>query len=147
MHRIGPALKFAAMAALMAIATLISVLAQDDFVRYFGDTLSAMIYLLVPWSAINLADYYIVRKGHYAVEDFFHQEGRYGAFQWRTIGVYALGIAVQGPFMSLSVYQGPVARALGADLAWLPGLLVPALLYVAVATRDTPPVSRNACAS
>jgi nucleobase:cation symporter-1, NCS1 family len=135
MHRIAPALKFAVMTALMAIATLISVLAQDDFVRYFGDTLNAMIYLLVPWSAINLADYYLVRKGHYAVEDFFRREGRYGAFQWRTIAIYALGIAVQAPFMSLSIYKGPIAQALGADLAWLPGLLVPGALYVIAARR------------
>jgi nucleobase:cation symporter-1, NCS1 family len=116
----------------MATATLLSVIAQDDFERYFGDTLNAMIYLLVPWSAINLADYYRVRRGHYAIADFFRREGRYGAVNWRTIAVYLLGIAVQVPCMSLSFFKGPIARLLGADLAWLPGLLVPALLYVII---------------
>jgi len=133
MHRIGPVVKFAVMAALILIATLLSVVAQDNFERYFGDTLNAMIYLLVPWSAINLADYYVVRKGEYVIADLFRREGRYGAFQWRTIAVYVFGIAVQVPFMSLSFFKGVVAQAIGADLAWLPGLAVPAVLYVIVA--------------
>jgi nucleobase:cation symporter-1, NCS1 family len=135
MQRIGPVLKLAVMSALIAIATAISVLAQDDFQTYFGDILSAMIYVLVPWSAINLADYYLVRRGNYLIADLFRRDGQYRAFQWRTIAVYLFGIAVQGPFMSLSFFKGPVAARLGADLAWLPGLLVPAALYVFTAPR------------
>jgi NCS1 family nucleobase:cation symporter-1 len=99
-------------------------------------TLNAMIYLLVPWSAINLADYYVVRKGEYVIAEFFRREGRYGAFQWRTIAVYVFGIAVQVPFMSLLFFKGMIAQAIGADLAWLPGLAVPAVLYVIVARRS-----------
>jgi nucleobase:cation symporter-1, NCS1 family len=136
MQRIGRPLKFAVLTALIAIATLLSVMAQDDFARYFGDTLNAMIYLLVPWSAINLADYYLVRRGHYVIGDFFRRDGRYGAVNSRTIAVYLLGIAVQIPFMSLSFFQGPIAHALGADLAWLPGLVVPAALYVGLNARS-----------
>lgn len=132
MQRIGPALKFAVMTALIAIATLLSVIAQDDFARYFGDTLNAMIYLLVPWSAINLADYYVVRKGDYLIADLFRRDGLYGAFQWRTIAVYLAGIAIQIPFMSLSFFKGAVAQAIGADLAWAPGLVVPAALYIII---------------
>jgi nucleobase:cation symporter-1, NCS1 family len=39
---------------------------------------------------------------------------------------------VQLPFMSLSFYQGPIAERIGADFAWIPGLIIPALLYVMV---------------
>jgi nucleobase:cation symporter-1, NCS1 family len=130
MQRIGKSVKFFLMAVLIAAATLVSIVAQDDFQTYFGDILSAMIYLLVPWSAINLADYYIVRKGKYAIADLFRRDGQYGAFQWHTICIYVLGIAVQCPFMSLSFFKGPIAQIIGADLAWLPGLVVPAGLYV-----------------
>ena len=135
MQRIGKLLKFVIMIALIAIATLVSVVAQDDFQTYFGDILNAMIYLLVPWSAINLADYYVVRRGNYVIADFFRRDGQYGAFRWRTIAVYLFGIAVQVPFMSLSFFKGPIAEKIGADLAWLPGLLIPAALYVITERR------------
>jgi NCS1 family nucleobase:cation symporter-1 len=124
----------------------VSVVAQDDFQTYFGDILSAMIYVLVPWSAINLADYYVVRRGEYVIADLFRRDGQYRAFQWRTIAVYVFGIVVQAPFMSLSFFKGAVAQRLGADLAWLPGLLVPAVFYVITAPRASfrAPSSRSA---
>jgi len=81
MERITSLGKFLAMAGLMAIATLISLLAQDKFQAYFSDVLNAMIYLLVPWSAINLADYYVVRKGRYNLADMFNADGIYGAYR------------------------------------------------------------------
>jgi len=130
MERITSLGKFLAMAGLMAIATLISLLAQDKFQAYFSDVLNAMIYLLVPWSAINLADYYVVRKGQYNLADMFNADGIYGAYRWATIGVFALAVIVQTPFMSLSFYQGPLARWIGSDVAWVPGLLIPAVLHV-----------------
>jgi NCS1 family nucleobase:cation symporter-1 len=125
----------------------VSVLAQDDFQAHFGDVLSAMIYLLVPWSAINLADYYVMRKGRYEIADFFRRDGQYGAFRWRTIAVYVFGIAVQVPFMSLSFFKGPIAERLGADLAWLPGLLIPAALYVFTERRASRLVPSNRSAA
>jgi NCS1 family nucleobase:cation symporter-1 len=135
MRRLGKPVKLLMMTTLIAAATALSIVSQDDFQTYFGDILSVMIYLLVPWSAINLADYYLVRKGVYVVADFFRQEGQYGAFRWHTILVYVLGVAIQVPFMSLSFFEGPVAHALGADLAWLPGLLLPGAFYVLAERR------------
>ena len=129
MNRVGPRLKLLVMLLLIGAATAIAVLTQDHFDRYFGDMLNAMIYILVPWSAINLADYYLVRRGRYSIADLFEIDGVYGAFRWAAIGAYVLSIAIQLPFMSLSFYTGSAARWLGADLAWLPGLAVPALLY------------------
>jgi len=122
--------KFLAMTSLMTIATLISLLAQDKFPVYFSDVLNAMIYLLVPWSAINLADYYLVHKGHYNIADMFDVSGIYGAYRWATIGVFSMAVLAQVPFMSLSFYQGPFAKMIGSDVAWVPGLLLPAALHV-----------------
>ncbi len=132
MSRVGNAFKFAVMAVITVVAIVVSVYSQGDFQEYFANILSAMIYMLVPWSAINLADYYLVRRGVYDVPALFDVHGCYGAYRWRTIVVFLLGIAVQGPFMSLSFYQGWVARRIGGDIAWLPGFLVPAVLYVLV---------------
>jgi NCS1 family nucleobase:cation symporter-1 len=135
MQRIGQATKFLVMAALIGIATLVALLAQEQFDTYFGDILNAMIYLLAPWSAINLADYYIVRKGKYVIADLFRRDGEYGSWRWHTIIIYVLGVALQLPFMRLSFFEGPVAAWIGADMAWAPGLLVPGLLFVIVERR------------
>ncbi len=127
--------KLLIMALLMVAATALALLAQGNFQGYFADMLDALIYFLVPWSAINLADYYLVRKGNYDIADMFRIDGRYGAFRWPTLGVYVLGVAVQIPFMSLSFFKGSIAQWLGADLAWIPGLLVPGILHTLFAPR------------
>jgi nucleobase:cation symporter-1, NCS1 family len=124
--------KLLVMTVLIAIATGIAAVAKQNFDAYFGDVLGAMIYLLIPWSAINLADYYVVRKGQYNVGDMYRLTGIYGAYRWRTVAVYVIGILIQVPFMSLSFFKGSVANWLGSDFAWVPGLLVCAILYVAI---------------
>jgi NCS1 family nucleobase:cation symporter-1 len=62
----------------------------------------------------------------------FQLDGVYGRFRWGALAVYLLSIICQIPFMNLSFYAGPVARMLGADIAWIPGLLIPTVLYIAV---------------
>lgn len=141
MQRVGRLAKIALMTILIGIATGISILTQNAFQTYFADILSVMIYLLVPWSAINLADYYLVRRGHYVVADMFRSDGQYGAIRWDTIGVYVLGILCQGPFMQVSFFVGPLAKWLGADFAWVPGLLIPGVLYVARERKLLPDLS------
>ncbi len=132
MTRLGLAVKFVLMTVLIAIASLIAILTQYRFDTYFGDMLSAIIYVLVPWSSINLTDYYIVRKGRYLIKDFFRIDGMYGRIRWKVIAVYLAGIALQVPFIKLSFYTGDIAKWLGADIAWVPGLIIPAVLYWAV---------------
>jgi hypothetical protein len=39
--------------------------------------------------------------------------------------------------MSLSFYKSPIAQWVGADIAWLPGLLVPGLLHVLAEKPDS----------
>jgi purine-cytosine permease-like protein len=63
---------------------------------------------LTPWTAINLIDFYVVRRTHYSIREIFNPHGMYGRWNWR----------------------GPVAQALGgADISMLDGLPVSALLY------------------
>jgi NCS1 family nucleobase:cation symporter-1 len=126
---VGRPLKFAIMSVVIIFATAIAIFSQRDFHRYFGDMLGIMVYMLVPWSAINLADYYVVRKGRYSVRDMFDVAGLYGDFNWGTIGIYCLSVLAQIPFIQLTFYEGPVARLIGADVAWIPGLIIPAAFY------------------
>ena len=37
----------------------------------FNNFLLLVLYLFVPWTAVNLVDYYIVRRGHYAIAEIF----------------------------------------------------------------------------
>jgi NCS1 family nucleobase:cation symporter-1 len=135
MERVSLRLKFTLMAGLLTLTTLTALATQNNFDRYFSDLLAILLYTLVPWSAINLADYYLVRKGSYFIDQMFNIDGVYGAYRWKAIGVYLLSIALQVPFMNLSFYVGPVARLLDADIAWLPGTVIPTLLYVLVERR------------
>ena len=140
---IGPRMKLLIMAGAIALATAIAISTQNDFHRYFGDMLDIMVYALVPWSAINLADYYFVQVGSYDIGDMFTPDGIYGRFNWSTIAIYALSIAIEIPFARLSFYTGYIADRIGADIAWLPGLIIPAILYCAIARTFAPQTSRN----
>jgi NCS1 family nucleobase:cation symporter-1 len=49
---------------------------------------------------------------------------------WTGVIVYLIGIVVEIPFMSTTMYTGPVAKHLnGTDLSWLVGLVVTIPLY------------------
>ena len=89
-------------------------------------TLTIMLYLLVPWTSVNLVDYFFVRRGRYAITDLFKPDGIYGAWGSRGLTAYALGFCATLPFFVLpDVYTGPAARALGGvDVGWLVGLIV-----------------------
>jgi purine-cytosine permease-like protein len=88
------------------------------------DALSIMLYLLAPWTAVNLVDYFFV---------LFKPDGIYGAWHTKGIIAYTVGVAASVPFFNLAeVYEGWAAKAMGGvDIAWLPGLLVAGLAYVA----------------
>jgi nucleobase:cation symporter-1, NCS1 family len=135
MTQISLRAKLALLTALMTVATAIAIVTQDNFAVHFSDLLSTLVYVLIPWSAINLADYYVVQRGSYAIEEMFSLSGLYGSYNWKSIGIYLLGIVVQIPFWSLSFYEGPAARLIGADVSWIPGLLLPAILYCRFQTR------------
>lgn len=97
--------------------------------------LTMMLYLLIPWTAINLIDYFFVRRGRYAITQLFVPDGIYGAWGARGLVAYATGFAATLPFLVLpAVYMGPAARALGGlDLGWLVGLLVSGAVYLGLA--------------
>ncbi len=113
-----------------ALATAIALRSSSDFVTRFGDLLALLLYLFTPWTAINLVDFYLVRRAHYSIREIFNADGMYGRWNWRGLTAYGLGFAVMVPFFSTGMYTGPIAHALGgADLAMLVGLPVAAGAY------------------
>jgi NCS1 nucleoside transporter family len=111
-------------------ATAIALRSSSDFATRFGDLLALLLYLFTPWTAINLVDFYLVRRAHYSIREIFNSDGMYGRWNWRGLTAYGMGFAVMIPFFSTGMYTGPIARALGgADLAMLVGLPVAATAY------------------
>lgn len=133
--RISLLTKFFIMAIVAVIVTWIAIAAQYNFSAYFSDILIGQVYVLVPWSAINLADYYWIRKGRYSVAAMYDVDGIYGKVNWNTLSIYAFAVVVQIPFMELSFYKGPIASLVGTDISWLPALVVPGVLYYLVNRR------------
>jgi nucleobase:cation symporter-1, NCS1 family len=112
-------------------ATVIALGASGDFINRFSDLLAVLLYLFTPWTAINLVDFYVVRKGHYSIREIFNPAGMYGRWNWRGLTAYGVGFVVMIPCFSTGLYTGPVARALGgADIAMLVGLPVAASVYL-----------------
>ena len=117
------------LAAVVAVA--IALKSSDDFAHRFNDLLSLLLYLFTPWTAINLIDFYVVRKGHYSIREIFNPKGMYGRWNWRGLTAYGVGFLSMIPFFSTGQFMGPIARALGgADIAMLVGLPVAAGVYV-----------------
>ena len=118
----------------IALTTVLSLvpalLIGAGFLTNFEDFLLLVLYLFVPWTAVNLIDYYVVRRGHYAIAEIFNPRGMYGRWGWRGIVAYLAGFAAMLPFLSTSKYTGFVASAMGgADISFFVGLPVAGVLY------------------
>jgi nucleobase:cation symporter-1, NCS1 family len=127
-----PRLRIMALLALALVWIGITLSITTNAIALLFATLTIMLYLLVPWTSINLTDYFFVRRGHYAITDLFTPHGIYGAWGSRGLIAYVLGFIATLPFFVLpDLYTGPAARALGGvDVGWLVGLLVSGGVYL-----------------
>lgn len=98
------------------------------------NSLIVMLYLLVPWTAINLVDYFFVRRGRYAIIDIFNPNGIYGRWGSRGLTAFIVGLASMAPFFLVpGFFTGPAADALGGvDVSAPVGLVVSGLVYFAL---------------
>lgn len=97
------------------------------------DGLSLSLYVLTPWTIVNLVDYFLVRKGKYAIVELENRHGIYGVWSWRGIASYAIGFAASVPFWDLSFYESPFAKAHDAlDISFIVELLVSGIVYLVV---------------
>ena len=124
--RIGTILVFGAITLALALAI------NANAIELLFAVLTIMLYLLAPWTSINLIDYFFVRHGHYAISHLFLPRGIYGAWGLRGLSAYLVGLAATMPFIALpGIYTGPAARALGGtDVGWLVGLLIAGGAYL-----------------
>ncbi|MFC9613526.1 purine-cytosine permease family protein [Streptomyces sp. NPDC056938] len=125
-------------ALIMIAGTAVALVGKDSFLSSFKDFLLFLLTFFTPWSAINLVDYYLISKERYDIPALSDPHGRYGAWRWDALTVYGVGLLAQLPFLATAFYTGPLVGPLGgADISWIVGLVVPAVLYWAVARRNT----------
>ena len=113
------------------IALLLSIAGAANFLPLYSHFNELLLYLMVPWTAVNLIDYYLIRFGDYHVPSFFAADGGiYGHYNFTALACYLVGIVVQIPFIATDLYTGPLARALGGvDLSWMVGIAVVSPVY------------------
>jgi nucleobase:cation symporter-1, NCS1 family len=115
----------------MIVGMVVALVGYKNFVTNLSNFLDVLLVIFIPWSAVNLTDYFVIRRGHYEVESFFVPNSIYGKVAWRGLLAYAVGLGAEWPFVSQPDYIGPlVARLGGADISWIVGWLVAAALYL-----------------
>ncbi|MFL6603782.1 MAG: purine-cytosine permease family protein [Steroidobacteraceae bacterium] len=124
---------------IFALSLTGALLGKNSFMVNYENFILLLLYVLVPWTAINLVDYYLLRHAQYDVDSFFlHDGGIYGRVNGVAVGCYVLGILVQLPFINTPLYRGFIARALGGvDLSWIAGLAITGPAYYWLAKRLT----------
>ncbi|MCX5533121.1 cytosine permease [Streptomyces sp. NBC_00006] len=122
---------------IMVAGTVVALAGKDSFLTSFKDFLLFLLTFFTPWSAINLVDYYLISRERYDLPALSDPNGRYGAWRWDALIVYGIGLLAQLPFLATAFYTGPLVGPLGgADVSWIVGLVVPAVLYWLLARRN-----------
>ena len=68
---------------LFVIAIIPALVSADDFLANYANFLALLLCVLIPWTAVNLVDYYLLRHGVYDIDALFERDGgRYGKFNW-----------------------------------------------------------------
>ena len=131
-RRIQPTLRVRVVTIVLTamISLVLALISSSSFLDNFENFLLLVLYFFIPWTAVNLVDYFLVRKGHYAIAEIFRPHGIYGRWGWRGILSYLVGFVAMVPFFSTGLFSGWVANAAhGADFSLFVGLPVSGLLY------------------
>lgn len=123
--------RLVAVALLLFCALFMSLGMAGNFLASYTAFLDILMAVLVPWTAINLTDYYILKKGDYDVQSFFRRDGGiYGLWNHRAIITYVIGVLTELPFLKTSLFTGFLVKYIGnIDISWGVGLAVSAFLY------------------
>ncbi|KKW68047.1 allantoin permease [Lampropedia cohaerens] len=130
--RPGRKARIALSVTVLIVSTWGALLASADFISIFISAVFALLFILAPWVAINLIDFYLINRAGYDIASIFARDGGvYGKFNVSAMTAYFVGIGVQLPFIRNAWFEGSWSRALGdIDVSWLVGLLVTAVVYL-----------------
>ncbi len=149
LKRVRPtvALRVVTVAITAALSLVFAYAASANFLTNFNSFLLLVLYFFIPWTAVNLTDYFVVRRGHYAIAEIFKPNGIYRRWGWPGITAYLVGFICMIPFFSAApLFTGFIANAMnGADISMFIGLPISALLYWAL-TRNLDVAAETALA-
>ena len=125
-------LRIIVIAALMVLWIGASVGFGGNAIAYVNGMLVLMLYFLMPWTAVNLIDYFVLQRGRYSIPDLFRPDGIYAEWGMRGLTAYVVGFAASVPFFVVpGLYIGPIANRMGGvDVGWLVSAAVSAATYV-----------------
>ena len=130
-------LRIVVILAVMVVWIVVAVGFGGNAVTYVNAMLVIMLYFLMPWTAVNLIDYFCLRRGRYSIPDLFRPDGLYGSWGVRGLVAYAVGFGASVPFFVVpNVYTGPMAARLGGvDIGWLVSALAASAAYLLASLR------------
>ena len=132
----SPATRLAYILGFVLLTVLVALMASSNFLATFKNFVLLLLTVFVPWSAVNLVDYYLVSKEKVDIPALYDSQGRYGAYNGVALFSYVLGIVIQIPFINQAMYEGPLAKAMGgADISWIVSLIVTSLVYYPLAKK------------
>jgi NCS1 family nucleobase:cation symporter-1 len=112
------------------VSLVVTIAFPNNILNNFENVILFLLYLLVPWTAINLTDYYLVRHRSYDIPGLLRKDGPYGQWNIKTLVIYLVTILLEIPFVNSSLYEGPIAKHLGgADISWIVGLVFASVVY------------------
>lgn len=116
---------------ILCLSTAVALWASSNFITIFLNLIFALLFILVPWIAINLLDFYFINKKKYDIESIFSSNGGiYGKFNTKALTAYFIGIFVQIPFLKNAFFTGTYADLIpDVDISWILGLFVTASIY------------------
>jgi NCS1 family nucleobase:cation symporter-1 len=125
-------------AVLAVVGFFVAISASDNFIINYTNFVLVLLYLLIPWTAINLVDYYLVRHGRYAIAELYKRDGLYDNWGKNGLIAYFVGFIVMIPFFSVpGFFVGTIANGLGGgDISVFVGLPVAAVLYYFLAKNS-----------
>jgi len=130
-------LRIIVIAGVMVLCIAVSVSMNGNAITFVNSMLVIMLYLLMPWTSVNLIDYFFLRRGRYSIVDLFKVGGIYGGWEARGLIAYAVGFGASVPFFVIpGVYTGVLASRLGGvDFGWLVSGIASAVTYAVLSRR------------
>jgi purine-cytosine permease-like protein len=115
----------------LSVGVVAAMVGEEQFNVFYGNVLVFLAYLFTPWTAINLVDFYIVRKGCYSIRELFNPAGIYGRWGWQGNVAYIGALVMMVPFFVTEPFTGWIAHRMGdIDISMFVGLVVASLLYL-----------------
>lgn len=113
------------------VIAMAATIGAGNFMTYFQVYLEFVLFFIIPWSVINLVDFYILKRRNYTHKDFHQKNGAFGKLNYTGISIYLIVILGQIPFINTEIYQGVLSQQMnGLDIAWITGSISAFILYV-----------------